>query len=114
MALAVDGDGAPAAAVDAGAVHALAVEWHGDIAAAVDRHQAAVAAQPRHAGERGARCTRERLAAIAHARSDVVGDERADEELAHARPRDRAGAVVGVGAGAPTRGESLTRPASLP
>ena len=45
----------------------------------------------------------ETVAAMAHARRDLVRDAEADEELAVAGRRDRAGRVVGKGAGADDR-----------
>src|SRR5437879_8722913 len=96
--MSIDGDGAAALAVDGGAVHAFAVEGHDDVTAMIHGDETAVALQACKLSHRRARRLRQRLAEIAHARRDVVGEHAADESLAKPSPRDRAG-VIGVIAG---------------
>src|SRR6266513_2784590 len=100
--MSVDGDGAAALAVDGGAVHAFAVEGHDDVTAMVHGDETAVALQACKLSHRRARRLRQRLAEIAHARRDVVGEHAADEGFAEPGPRDRAG-LIGVIPGADDR-----------
>src|SRR5438046_10148486 len=97
--MSVDSDGAAAVAVDGGAVHALAVEGHDDVTAMIHGDQTAVALQTCKLSHCRARRLRQRLAEIAHARRDVVGEHATDESFAKPGPRDRAGRI-GVIAGA--------------
>src|SRR4249919_4106253 len=110
--------------LDPGPVHAGGVERHRDVAVAVQRDRAAVAAIRRHdLVDHFLRGHRQRVAAISHARADVMGDRIADVELAPARARhaatvvgprarpdhrriaDAAPALVGHAAGARRRGD---------
>src|SRR5207244_6033621 len=98
--MSIDGDGAAALAVDGGAVHAFAVEGHDDVTAMVHGDETAVALQACKLSHRRARRLRQRLAEIAHARRDVVGEHAADESLAKPGPTARAG-ITGVTPGPP-------------
>src|SRR2546426_413922 len=101
--MSVNGDGAATSAVDRTAVHAFAVEGHDDVTAMIHGDETAVALQTCKLSHRRARRLRQRLAEIAHARGDVVGEHAADESLAEPGPRDRAG-LIGVIPGADDRG----------
>src|SRR3989442_6480894 len=101
--MSVDSDGAAAVAVDGGAVHAFAVEGHDDVTAMIHGDETAVALQTCKLSHRRTRCLRQRLAEIAHARRDVVGEHAADERLAEPGSRDRTG-LIGVIPGADDRG----------
>src|SRR5437667_3222443 len=101
--ISVDSDGAATSAVDRTAVHAFAVEGHDDVTAMVHGDETAVALQTCKLSHRRACRLGQRLAEIAHARRDVVGEHAADESLAKSGSRDRAG-VIGVIAGADDRG----------
>src|SRR2546425_9501399 len=101
--MSVNGDGAATSAVDRTAVHAFAVEGHDDVTAMIHGDETAVALQTCKLPHRRARRLRQRLAEIAHARRDVVGEHAADERFAEPGPRDGAG-VIGVIPGADDRG----------
>src|SRR2546429_5407405 len=79
--MSVDGNGAAAVAVDGGAVHAFAVEGHDDVTAMVHGDETAVALQTCKLSHRRARRFCQRLAEIAHACRDIVGEHAADESL---------------------------------
>src|SRR5438094_6412170 len=100
--MSINRDGAAALAVDGGAVHAFAVEGHDDVTAMIHGDETAVALQTRKLSHRRARRLRQRLAEIAHARRDVVGEHAADESFAEPGSRDGAG-LIGVIAGADDR-----------
>src|SRR3954447_15695202 len=88
---------------DEAAIHAGAVERQCQCAILAHGNEAAGAADPAEFGDDRAGRLRQRVAAMTDARRDFVRDGEADEELAAAGRRDRAGGVVGECAGAEDR-----------
>src|SRR5204863_3806753 len=103
--LSVDRDIAPAGRVARAAEHAFGAEVHDDLPVATDRDEAAV---PAECGEYPVQQLAHRLleaqGPVLDRRAHVMGGDRADEILAVPGRRDRAHAVLGVGAGADDRG----------
>src|SRR3984893_16505668 len=100
LCITVHGDVPPAARIARAAKHADAVEVHGDVAASVHGDHAALApAAAQLLVDDFAHRLRQRQVPILHQRADVVGHHLADEEFALSGAGDRAGGIVGVGAG---------------
>src|SRR6266850_4637194 len=70
--MSVDGYGAATVSIDRAAVHPFAVEGHDDVTAMIHGDETAVALQSCKLAHRRARCLRQRLAQVVHARRDVV------------------------------------------
>jgi hypothetical protein len=88
----------PLSGASGGAVHDVAADRRRDNAVGVNADRAAAAARVSHGGEGVTGCRREVLAGVKHAR-DLVGEKHAQDGLAVAGGRDRAGQRVCLGAG---------------
>src|SRR5260370_13558619 len=95
----VHGDVPPATPIARAAKHADAVEIHGDVPAAVYGDHAPFAAGAAQLLDDRAHGLRQRQLPVLHQRADVIGDDLTDEEFALSGARDRAGRIVGGGAG---------------
>src|SRR5205823_5052516 len=100
LGITIHGDVAPAARIACAAEHADAVEIHGDVPASVHGDHAPFASRAAQLlVYELAHRLRKRQVPVLHQRADVMGHDLADEELALSGARDRAGVIVGVGAG---------------